>query len=217
MQYVGWIKVTAGHYRHPETGIEIARQAPRLVLGRRVGVRWNVYVPQPGSARSITYSGAATLTDAVEWATTGEDSFAARMRALIALAWDEAYAEHLQHEQLMREGEAIREANAREQVGAWWTRHELDQHETITAELVLAARDADHDEALRIAELSETEYAGAHHFRGELGDRCEYPDCSARVGSPVHVADQPRIDAAHHSAIMENQLRTTGPVGMGRR
>ncbi len=66
-------------------------------------------------------------------------------------------------------------------------------------------------------ETDPIEYAGAHLFRGELGGRCEYPDCDARVGSPAHVADRPRIEAAHDSALVEQQYRSCRVYGMGRR
>lgn len=61
------------------------------------------------------------------------------------------------------------------------------------------------------------EYAGAHYFRGELGDRCEYPDCGARVGCSSHVANQPRIDAAHAAALTEQAYRRCQVFGMGKR
>lgn len=131
-----------------------------------------------------------------------------------------------EYETLMREGREIRKANQIEQIENWAERHGFELR-LDSASDILAARDVDHAEAIRWNDLNlwmlghaPEEYAGAHYFRASLDAwdrRCQYPDCNGRVGSPVHVTDRPRIESAHHSAIMEDQLRTTGPIGMGRR
>lgn len=136
-----WTKVKAGHYRHDETGIEIVKVPAHREHGYAVGVRWTIIVPRHGYPLFSVYSGSTrTLKDAMKWA----NSMVERMRIDIAVAWDQAH----KHEILMREARDTRHANVPGQVVAWWVRHGLDQLWIITVEAALAARDADHVEAL---------------------------------------------------------------------
>ncbi len=71
---------------------------------------------------------------------------AALMRKRIAEAYDEAVLEN--------EGRAIRHANEMEQIEAWFARHDIELGTSFGSRAIIAARDADHEEA-----LAENEFA----------------------------------------------------------
>lgn len=145
----GFTRIVAGHYRHAETGIEIVKVPAHREYGYNVGVRWELRVPMEKTKTLRHVGTVGTLKTAIAWA-AGENGHVQVKRAAIAMAWDEAHAstDYLL-DVLVRPGVSLDNAGQEaQQIREWWMRHGLDKLPSITAEDVLAARDADHAEAL---------------------------------------------------------------------
>lgn len=88
----GWTRVTAGHYRHAETGVEIKQADAYREHGYAVGIRWNIWATWTMSRAFALVGSARTLRSAIEWA-EGRHGFIELAQERIADAWDEAHAE----------------------------------------------------------------------------------------------------------------------------
>lgn len=85
-----WTKVTAGHYRHDETGVEIKRTGGFREHGVNVGVRWHLTAPTRGGS-TLTIGTTRSLAKAKEWA-EGENGIVEYRSREIAIAYAEALA-----------------------------------------------------------------------------------------------------------------------------
>lgn len=86
-----WTKVTAGHYRHDETGVEIKRANRFREHGVNVGVRWHLTAPTRDGS-TLTIGTTRSLAKAKEWA-DGENGIVEYRSNEIAIAYAEALAE----------------------------------------------------------------------------------------------------------------------------
>lgn len=192
----GFTRIAAGHYRHAETGIEIVKVPAHREHGYNVGVRWQLRVPMEKTKALRHVGTAGTLKATIAWA-VGQHGHVEVKRAAIAMAWDEAHAstDYLL-DVLVRPGVSLDNAGQEaQQIREWWMRHGLDKLPSITAEDVLAARDADHAEAhAEAAERSSFSQNYAWAARHDLPS-----------GRREHI--QAAINADHAEAHAENAWR----------
>jgi hypothetical protein len=85
MQRPGWKRIEPGHYLHLETGIKVRRRAAHRDFGYRVGLRWELIIPNREGSR--TWGTVRTLEQAQQKARV----LFPEARTEIAEAWDMAH------------------------------------------------------------------------------------------------------------------------------